>query len=260
MVALLDFIAEMLQTNHWGYLYSCACPVYPRLVRDFYGHLEVVQGDDSGIILQTTVRGHTIQITLSLSSPLLMSQCLPFQPVLSQRYWSLLAWSIFMDFFYAHPQGKERAHSHIKIGAFSPPHRLLAKIVLHNLWPIARRSELVLKMAHFLYALVMRIPFCLCKHILNTMLDMRDDHSTLLPFACLITKIYLQSVTYISNEPRMRVQDPLRNHTLMKSNAQLRFEGQGKEPPPPLVQGDQHAAASSSQTAPPPPSYDAGFA
>jgi hypothetical protein len=48
-----------------------------------------------------------------------------------------------------HPQGKERAHSHIKIGAFSPLHCLLAKIVLHNLWPTARRSELVLKRLDF---------------------------------------------------------------------------------------------------------------
>jgi len=30
------------------------------------------------------------------------------------------------DFFHAHPQGKERAHTK----AFSPPHHLLAKIVL----------------------------------------------------------------------------------------------------------------------------------
>jgi hypothetical protein len=42
MVAPLDFIAEIIQANHWGYLYSCACLVYPRLVRDFYEHLGVV--------------------------------------------------------------------------------------------------------------------------------------------------------------------------------------------------------------------------
>lgn len=47
------------------------------------------------------------------------------------------------DFFHAHQQGNERAHAHIKIGAFSPAHRLLAKIVLHNIWPTFRRSEVV---------------------------------------------------------------------------------------------------------------------
>jgi len=49
----------------------------------------------------------------------------------------------------------------------------------------------------------------LCKNILNTMLDMRDDHSTGLPFSCLVTKICLQFVTDISAKPRIRVQDPL---------------------------------------------------
>lgn len=71
MVAPLDFIAEMIQANHWGYLYSCACPVYPRLVRGFYGHLEVVQNDDNGIILQAIVRGHTIQIDPELISSII---------------------------------------------------------------------------------------------------------------------------------------------------------------------------------------------
>ncbi len=31
MVAPLDYIAEIICDNHWGYLYSCACTVYPRL-------------------------------------------------------------------------------------------------------------------------------------------------------------------------------------------------------------------------------------
>jgi hypothetical protein len=56
----LNFVAEIIEANHWGYLYTCACSVYPRLVWEFYGCLEVVQDDDRGIILQTTIQGHTI--------------------------------------------------------------------------------------------------------------------------------------------------------------------------------------------------------
>jgi len=83
-----------------------------------------------------------------------------------------------------------------------------------------------LKRARFLYALVMRMPFCLCKHIMHTMLEMRDEHLTGLPFACLVTKICLYFVTDIPDtEPKVRVQDLLGSQTLMKSNAQLRFEG-----------------------------------
>jgi hypothetical protein len=148
----------------------------------------------------------------------------------------------------------------IKIGAFSPPHSLLAKIVQHNLWPTIRRSELILKRAQFLYAIVMRLSFCLCKHILNIMLESRDEHTTGLPFACLVTKIILQSGIDISREPKMKIHDPLGNQTLMKSNAQLRHEGQDEAPQPPPVHVELPTGASSSQTAPSPPQYDAGFA
>jgi hypothetical protein len=127
-----------------------------------------------------------------------------------------------------------------------PSHQLLAKIVLHNQWPTTCRSELVLKRAQFLYALCMRMPFCMCKHILNRILEMRDDHSTGLQFACLVTKFYLQVMTDISTEPKMRVQDPLGSKTLMKPNAQLRHEGQDEAPQPPLVQFELTTGASSS--------------
>jgi hypothetical protein len=42
MRAPLDFIAEIIQANHWEYLYNCAGPVCPRLVHDFYGLSEIV--------------------------------------------------------------------------------------------------------------------------------------------------------------------------------------------------------------------------
>jgi hypothetical protein len=150
------------------------------------------------------------------------------------------------DFFHAHPQGEERAHAHIKIDAFSTLHRLFAKIVQHNLWPTVRRRELVLKRAQFLYGIVMRFPFCLCKDILNIMLESKDDHATELPFACLVTKIILQSELDISAEPKMKIQDPLGNQTLMKSNAQLKHEGKDEAPQPPLVQVEIPTGASSS--------------
>jgi hypothetical protein len=51
MVAPLDSIHDTIQTYHWGYLHTCACVVYTRLVRLFYANLEVVQDDDRGLVL-----------------------------------------------------------------------------------------------------------------------------------------------------------------------------------------------------------------
>jgi hypothetical protein len=90
------------------------------------------------------------------------------------------------EFFHAVPQGKERATT-IRIGVLSPPHWLLAKIIQYNLWPTVRRSELILKRAQFLYVIYLRMPFCLCKHILDVMLEARDENNTSLPFGCVIT-------------------------------------------------------------------------
>jgi hypothetical protein len=57
----------------------------------------------------------------------------------------------------------------------------------------------------------------------------------------------------------MKIHDPLGNQTLMKSNAQLRHEGQDEAPQPPFFHVELPIGASSSQTAPLPPQYDAGF-
>jgi len=62
MVASLDSIHYIIQTYHWGYLHSCAYVVYTRLVRLFYSNLEVVQDDDRGLVLQSTVAGHIITV------------------------------------------------------------------------------------------------------------------------------------------------------------------------------------------------------
>jgi len=71
MVAPLYFIADIIRDNHWGYLYNCACTAYPRLVREFYRYLKVVQDEDDGIILQTYVQGHMLQIGPQVISDLI---------------------------------------------------------------------------------------------------------------------------------------------------------------------------------------------
>jgi hypothetical protein len=51
MVPQLDNILDIIQTYNWGYLHSCTCVVYTRLVKLFYANLEVIQNDDHGVVL-----------------------------------------------------------------------------------------------------------------------------------------------------------------------------------------------------------------
>jgi hypothetical protein len=92
---------------------------------------------------------------------------------------------------------------------------MLAKIIQQNVWPVARGSDLILKRAQFVYAIHLRLPFCLCKHILGVMLEARDEGNTGLPFGCLLT----QSGVNFTGEQKMKIQQPISKQTLMKSNA-----------------------------------------
>jgi hypothetical protein len=146
------------------------------------------------------------------------------------------------------PQGEECATS-IRIGALSAPHLMLAKIVQHNLWPVVRRSDLILKKAQFVYAICLRLPFCLCKYILGVILEAHDESNTGLPYGCLLTQVILQSGIGVIGEPKMKIQDPISKQTQMKSNAQLRRDDMDDAPQPPPIHVAVPDMASSSQTA-----------
>jgi hypothetical protein len=126
-------IAQMLWENQWEYLYNCASPAFPRLVREFYGHMIVIQDDDRRLIMQTMVRGQTILIDPQLISSVLLVSGVPFPagdetPIIDFLH----------DFFGMRPHRENKSHSQINIGAFAPMHRFLAKVVVTNLWPQTR--------------------------------------------------------------------------------------------------------------------------
>jgi hypothetical protein len=142
LVTPLDVINDIIQTYHWGYLYNRAYIVLTRLVREFYTHLEVVQNEDNGIVLQSTIEGHVIQIDPQVISRIIGVPVLQISANLFNEVMEAPSLEDLREFFHAVPQDEERA-TNIRIGAFSPPHRLLAKIVQHNLWPTVHRSDLI---------------------------------------------------------------------------------------------------------------------
>jgi hypothetical protein len=148
-------ITQMFLENQWEYLYNCACSAFPRLVRKFYGNMFIIQDDDRGLIMQTMVRGQTILIDPQLISSVIGVPVLPVSGVPFPPGDETPSINFLHDFFGTRPQREDKSHSHINIGAFAPMHRFLAKVVVTNLWPLARWSELTLKKATLLYAIVM---------------------------------------------------------------------------------------------------------
>jgi hypothetical protein len=86
MVAPLNSIHDIIQTYHWGYLHNCACVVLTKLVRLFYADLEVIQNDDRGVVLQSSVDGHIITVDPQIISqfigvPVLQISASPYNEV-----------------------------------------------------------------------------------------------------------------------------------------------------------------------------------
>jgi hypothetical protein len=113
--------------------------VYTRLVKLFYANLEVVQNDDRGVVLQSSVAGHLINVDPQVISniiqvPVLEIPASPYNEVVLPPSLDDLR-----EFFHAVPQGEERSTA-IRIGALLPSHRMLAKIIQQNTWLVARRS------------------------------------------------------------------------------------------------------------------------
>jgi hypothetical protein len=63
----------------------------------------------------------------------------------------------------------------ILIGWLQFHHRHLARIMLQNLWPFSRNNNLTIRSARFLYAIIRRVPFYMCKHIIMTMIETQED-------------------------------------------------------------------------------------
>jgi hypothetical protein len=190
MVPPLDNILDIIQKYNWGYLHNCACVVYTRLVKLFYANLEVVQNDDHGVVLQSSVAGHLITVDPQVINYIIRVLVLeisasPYNEVVLPPSLDDLG-----ELFRAVPQGEECSTA-IRIGALSSTHRMLAKIIQQNIWPVARRSDLILKRPQFVYVIHLCLPFCLCKHILGVMLEARDESTAGLPFGCLLTQIIL---------------------------------------------------------------------
>jgi len=108
----------------------------------------------------------------------------------------------------------------IPIGWLQSPHRLLARIMLQNLWPLSRNSNLTIRRAKFLYAIIQRVSFYLCKHIVTSMIEMQEESRMGLPYGCLVTSIVQRFVSNIpAYEPEATPKGAFGKHTVMKSNA-----------------------------------------
>jgi hypothetical protein len=76
---------------------------------------------DEGIILQTYVQGHMLQIDPQVISDLIDVPVLPISASPFSEDMEAPTLEQLKEYFNAHPHGHESAHAFIKFGAFPPP-------------------------------------------------------------------------------------------------------------------------------------------
>ncbi|KAG6704280.1 hypothetical protein I3842_07G128400 [Carya illinoinensis] len=103
-----------------------------------------------------------------------------------------------------------------------PEFRFLAKVVLTNLWPLSRHTELTVEKAQFIYALVKGVPINLLSHIVDVISKARSDKmdKESLPFGGLITKLAkISKVPLRSTEATIKMFGKISSKTVTKSEA-----------------------------------------
>ncbi|XP_062149271.1 BRAP2 RING ZnF UBP domain-containing protein 1-like isoform X3 [Alnus glutinosa] len=245
-VAPFDFIYRIFNENGWLSIFD-AVNIYPRLVYEFYKNLEVVSIDKQTPCFETKVCGTTLTIDVDVISevtdiPLSYAISTPFPDSVTQPSREEL-----MGCF--DPRGTnvwEESKNSIPIDFLQSPQHLLARIVMQNIWPISRNSDVPLNRARMIFAIINQIPFCMCKHMIMMMIEMQEDNQIALPFGGLITKILKKKLANIpANEPMDMPEGNFGKLTVMKSNAQVhRFQEQDDPVP-------SAPSVSSSSTEPP---------
>jgi hypothetical protein len=197
--------------------------------------------------LETKVRGTSLHINAKLINKV---TGIPLSHALGTPFSNLVTLpsreELMVCFDPKGPNVWEESKNNIIIGWLQSPQRLLAQIVMQNIWLISRHNDIPLNRACLIFAIINRIPFCMCKHIVVKMIKIQEDSQIALHFGGLVTKILKKKLTNIPvNEPKDMPHEPFRKITVMKSNAQLhRLQAQDDlVPPAPSV-------ASSSQAEP----------
>jgi hypothetical protein len=222
-------------------------------VREFYKNMKIAFFSPDGPVLETIVRDQYIKNYPDLINgvtkiPLVSFSRIPFPDSVDPPTWedkqmcfdprkTILEWSNNMK--------------SILMGWLQSHHKLLARIMLQNLWPLSYNNNLTLRRARFLYAIIRRIPFCMCKHIVWTMIKMQEDSSVALPYGCLITRICQNFIDIISSsKPFVTPNGAFSKKIFIKSDAQLHKHLDDPTPPPPPVQPEQSVASSSKAALP----------
>jgi hypothetical protein len=98
------------------------------------------------------------------------------------------------------------------------PYRLLAKIILANLWSITRCTKLIIEKAQFMYAIAINVPIDHATYFINVIQKALSNKKSSFPFGGLITKIVILAKVSLKNvKPMVKMSGKIFIVTVVKS-------------------------------------------
>jgi hypothetical protein len=116
----------------------------------------------------------------------------------------------------------------IPLGHLSHPVKLLARIVMQNVFPIDHHSDLGLAQGRFIYALITDVQIDFASIAIRLMKAMFSGNLISLPYGSLISRIIAKFVQIPDSEPTMKHLDPFcksYRESIQRSNATARHQG-----------------------------------
>jgi hypothetical protein len=225
-----QMISRIFTQRRWEYFISPPARPFVNLVREFYANMEIQQDSvehvDAPLQIISFIRGVQIVVTREVIAevtgiPLIEE---PGYPYPTEDFPSK---TDMTKLFIPHDSYNFWRDSMkvIPLGHLSHPVKLLARIVMQNVFPIDHHSDLGLARGQFIYALLTDVEIDFALIAIRLMKAMFSETSISLPYGSLISCIIPKFVQIPDSEPTMKHLGPFCKATVSRSKGQMQLRG-----------------------------------
>jgi hypothetical protein len=225
-----QMISQIFTQRRWEYFIAPPAHPFINLVQEFYANMEIQQGTDENVDdpLQITsfIRGVQIVVTREVIAevtgiPLIVDPGYPYptddfpsKSDMTKLFIPLDSYNYWRDYM-----------TIIPLGHLSHLLKLLARIVMQNVFPINHHSDLGIARGRLIYALLTDVQIDFASIAIWLMKAMFSETSISLPYGSLISRIIAKFVQIPDSEPTMKHLGPFCKATVSRSKRQMRLHG-----------------------------------
>ncbi|KAB8463993.1 hypothetical protein FH972_014362 [Carpinus fangiana] len=225
-----QMISQIFTQRKWEYFIAPPARPFINLVREFYANMDSQQISDYSIDaplqILSFIRGVPIVVTREVIAEVTGISLIeePGYPYPTEEFPS----KFDMSKLFIPPDSYNHWQDYmmvIPLGHLSHPVKLLARIVMQNVFPIDHHSDLRVARGRLIYALLTDVQIDFASIAIRLMKAMFSETSISLPYGSLISRIIAKFVQIPNSEPTMKHLGPFCKATVSRSKGQMRLRG-----------------------------------